>query len=181
MQQMHPGWHAVQVRSQSEKMVAALLKYKGYDTFLPTYTRTTAERRNAEPKPLFPGYIFCRVGEVASGLIVTTPGVIQILGSGTAVQCIPDAEIDNLKRIVAAGIRVMPWPNVAVGMSACVIEGPLKGCTGVVIRTDGKTHLIVSVEILRRSISVRMDREWLEAVSPMPEPPGRIEKLLLCS
>ena len=171
MRRLEPGWYAAQVRAQSEKMVAALLKYKGYEPFLPTYPKFPA-RRNSEPQPLFPGYVFCHVGESAAGLIVTTPGVIQLLGVGNMPQAVPDFEIDNLKRLLATGLRVAPWQHHEVGMRARFVDGPLKGCTGVIVNTDSDTHLVVSVELLRRSVSVRINREWVEAISPTPKPMG---------
>lgn len=174
MRQLDAGWYAVQVRSQSEKMVAALLKYKGYESFLPTYSALAAKKRNPEGKPLFSGYVFCRAGHNSSGLIVTTPGVIQILGCGNVPQPVPDFEIDNLKLVLATGAPVRPWPQVETGMRARLIEGPLRGCTGIVVKVDNETHLVVTVELLQRSVSVRMEREWVEAISPISKAPSRI-------
>ena len=170
MRHLDPGWYAVQVRSQSEKMVAALLKYKGYETFLPAYPSLRTERRNVEAKPLFPGYLFCRVGESASGLIVATRGVIQMVGCGNVPQPVPDSQIDNLKLVVSSGVRVTPWVQFEAGMHARLIDGPLKGCTGVIEKIDGEAHLIVSVELLRRSVSVRIERDWVEAAGTVPKP-----------
>jgi len=169
MGRLDPGWYAVQVRAKSETMVAALLKYKGYEPFLPKYSKPGANRK-AEPHPLFPGYVFCRIGESASGLIVTTPGVIQLLGIGNVPQAVPEFEIDNLKRMLATGLYCAPWPRYEVGMRARLVNGPLRGCAGLIVKTEGDTHLVVSVELLRRSVSVRIEREWVEAISPTPKP-----------
>ena len=77
-------WIAVQVRPQSEKMVALLLRYKGYEDFLPQYVENSpsGSRKNSRERSIFPGYLFCRVTPAAHGLVVTTPGVIRIVSAG---------------------------------------------------------------------------------------------------
>ncbi len=168
MPSLGPGWYAVQVRSQSEKMVVALLQHKGYELFLPTYRKSTSSRRNAEEYPLFPNYVFCRGAESASGLIVTTPGVVRILGYRNTPVSIPDPEIENLQLVLKTGLHIAPWPKFEMGMPVRLVDGPLKGCTGVVVNAHSETHLVVSVDLLQRSISVQMERNWVEAIHPIP-------------
>lgn len=162
------GWYAIQVRSQSEKMVLALLQHKGYELFLPTYRKSASSRRNAEEVPLFPSYVFCRNTESTSGLIVTTPGVVRILGVGNTPVPIPDTEIDNLKLVMRTGLPIAPWPKFETGMPVKLVDGPLKGCNGIVINTSSETHLVVSVDLLQRSVSVQLDRDWVEIINPTP-------------
>src|SRR5258708_1944040 len=105
-------WFAVQVKPNSEKLIVCLLQFKGCEVFLPVYqvTQPRANNQTLKPpvKPLFPGYVFCRLGSVTSGLIVTTPGVIRIVGSGNRAEPIEEHEIDALKTLVRSGMPLRP-------------------------------------------------------------------------
>lgn len=158
-------WHCVHVRSKAERMAAFLLKEKGYEVFLPTQRGKGPKRTRIEEPPLFPGYVFCRPGEHVSGLIVTTPGVIRLLCCAGRPQRVPDADIENLQRIVASGLPVKPSAKFQRGTPVRVVSGPLKGCAGFVERTKGDTCLMVSLEILRRSVIVRIERDWVQRES----------------
>ncbi len=153
-------WFAIQVRPQAEYMVAELLKYKGYEIFLPMCRKTTARAARAEV-PLFTGYVFCRVCTEIQGLIVTTPGVIRILGFGREPEPIPDIEIDSLKRVIQTGLPMQNWPRMEEGERVRLTGGPLRGCEGVVKTINHENCVILSLTILRRSVVTRVAREWL--------------------
>src|SRR6266446_4384964 len=55
-------WYALHVRTRFEKVVARNLRGKGYEEFLPLYSRTNrwSDRVKEIELPLFPGYVFCR-------------------------------------------------------------------------------------------------------------------------
>jgi len=153
-------WFAIQVRPQAEHMVAELLKYKGYETFLPMSRKRTSRTVRAEV-PLFAGYVFCRVCTDSQGLIVTTPGVVRILGFGRDPEPIPDIEIDSLKRVIQTGLPMQDWPQMEAGERVRLTDGPLRGCEGVVKTINQENCVILSLTILRRSVMTRVAREWL--------------------
>src|SRR5215471_17879374 len=78
------GWFAVQVRPRYEKATARALRNKGYEEFLPLYTspRRWTDRLKHIELPLFPGYVFCRFDLQVVPRIVTTAGVVRIVGMG---------------------------------------------------------------------------------------------------
>ncbi len=153
-------WFAIQVRPQAEQMVAEMLTYKGYEIFLPMCRKRGARAVRAEV-PLFTGYVFCRVRTEIQGLIVTTPGVVRILGCGRDPEPIPDIEIDSLKRVVQTGLPMRAWPRMEEGERVRLTGGPLRGCEGVVKTIDHESCVILSLTILRRSVATRVSREWL--------------------
>ncbi len=73
-------WFALQTRSRYEHFVAAMLRGKGYELFLPVYTcqRRWSDRIKELELPLFPGYLFCRFNPLDRFPILVTPGVIQV-------------------------------------------------------------------------------------------------------
>jgi transcription antitermination factor NusG len=166
MQMSSNRWFAIHVRPNSEKMVAMLLRYKGYEEFLPLYEADSAPlgRRKAE-RPLFPGYVFCHFAESANGLIVTTPGVIRIVGAGAKSAPIDDAEIAALKMIGKSRCKVRPWPRLEEGEVVTIARGPLCGCRGVLKAWKDSNHFIVSVKLLQRSLAIQIRAEWLSPLA----------------
>jgi transcription termination/antitermination protein NusG len=100
---VHPecSWYAIHVKYQSEKTVAAMLDWKGYETCSPIYfaERRWSDRIKVLQLPLFPGYIFCRMLARACGLLVSTPGVIGVVSFGGQPFPVTDAEIDAIKKV----------------------------------------------------------------------------------
>jgi transcription antitermination factor NusG len=156
-------WFAVQVRPRAEKFVAKLLSFKGYEQFLPLYRARNrwSDRTKDIDLPLFPGYVFSRMDASVRGSILTTPGVIRIVGNGHAPVSVEDSEIRALQKIVVADIVREPWPFVEVGQRVHITAGPLCGLEGLVLRVRNDWRLVVSVSLLQRSVSAEIDRTWI--------------------
>jgi transcription antitermination factor NusG len=98
--------------------------------------------------------------------VLMTPGVIQIVGAGKTPIHVEDEEIAALQRVGKSGIPTIPWPYLQVGHVARIEDGPLRGMTGVVIKIKSGMKLVLSVNLLQRSIAVEIDRSWLGGVHP---------------
>ena len=172
-------WHAIQLRPRYEKLVALHLRDKGYEEYLPLYRsrRRWSDRVQELQLPLFPGYIFCKLDVMQRLPILIIPGVISIVGCGKVPLAIPDHEITAVQRIVDSRMPYGPWPSLCVGQPVRVRYGPLEGLEGVVLELRNKYHLIISVTLLSRSVSVMIDRDSITptsarhvqmAAAPMP-------------
>lgn len=166
-------WYALQVRPNQEDLVNTLLTYKGYETYVPKYrgeSRKGAQKRRVERR-LFPGYVFCRFatdssGQTATGAgVVTTTGVLRIVGAGQAATPIPDTEIEAIQRILGSNLTSEPWMYLHIGQEVKINEGPLRGITGLLASMDRVDRLVVSINVLQRSLAVSIDRDW---ISPIP-------------
>jgi len=159
-------WFALQVSSKREALIAASLRMKGYEEFLPQYSdhRRSASKVRDVSLPLFPGYLFCRMDLSQRILpVLTTPGVIGMVGVGRTPVAVDDAEIDAIKAAVAFG-QIEPYPQLAVGQSVEMTNGPLAGREGVIVRIRNSWRLVISVTLLQRSIAVEIDRDWARPV-----------------
>src|SRR5690348_14924711 len=109
--QTHP-WYAVRVRSKFEVLASAGLSGKGYEPFLPLYKtrRRWSDRIKEMELPLFPGYVFCRFDAGTRLPVLTTPGVMSVVGYGREPVIIDDAEIEAVRAIIASGLPAIPWP-----------------------------------------------------------------------
>jgi transcription antitermination factor NusG len=162
-----PAWWALYTRHQHEKTVAEVLAAKGLEVFLPLYhsMRRWKDRRKMISLPLFPCYVFVRGGVNCRLPIVTTPGVCMILSKGDHASTIPEAEIEALRRAVENPLRVEPHPFLRCGERVRIRRGTLEGVEGILVRKKNSIRLILSVDMLARSVSVEIDAEDVEPVS----------------
>lgn len=108
------AWIAVYVRPRHEKSVAAALHYKDCEVLLPLFTRTYASGKHAE-LPLFPGYVFCLHNPGVLLPLLTTPGVLSVVGIGNSAATIPVNDIERVRKLAESGLRAQIWPYVAAG------------------------------------------------------------------
>lgn len=172
-------WCAVQVRPRYEIPVSAVLRRKGYEEFLPLYhvKRQWSDRRKVIAIPMFAGYVFCRIDPNISGPIVTTSGVIRIVGTRKGIAVIEDQEIEAIQRIVSLGVKVEPCKYV-VGDRVRFTSGHFEGIEGVVTHYKNQRRLVVSVNLIQSSISVEVDDCDLHCLVKAPsmsdaQPAGR--------
>jgi len=159
-------WYALRVQQRLAKAVSISLRGKGYEEFLPLcHSRSDligSGNRKQQDTPLFPGYLFCRF-DVRDRLlpILTTPGVMSIVGIGKTPVPVSDEEIDSIKTVIRSGLHSKAAPFLPNGSKVVLETGPLSGLEGVVIGFAESCHLIVSVTLLHRSISVEIDSSWV--------------------
>ncbi len=160
-------WYAVRVRSNCEKTVLMALTGKGHEAFLPTYRsrHRWTDRYKEIDAPLFPGYAFCRFDAARRLPVLTTPGVVSIVGTSAGPIPIEDREIESVRALVSSGLVVGPWPFLREGQYVAVVDGPLTGVEGVVITVKNQYRLVVSITLLQRSVSVEIDRAWVQPIS----------------
>ena len=161
------AWWAVYTRHQHEKTVAEMLTAKGFDVFLPLYesTRRWKDRRKVLSLPLFPCYLFVRGGIDRRLQVVTTPGVHMILYRGQHVATVPDSEIEAIQRAAEGPLRVEPHPFLKCGMRVRIRRGTLEGVEGILVREKNMCRLILSVEMLARSVAVEIDATSVEPLT----------------
>jgi transcription termination/antitermination protein NusG len=168
-----PPWYVVRVKPNYEKPVSAALRGKGIEEFLPLFRskRKWSDRVKVMDLPLFPGYVFCRLNLDARMPLLTTPGFLYIVGVGRNPEPVDEAEILAIQSVVKSGVTVAPWPSLVVGQTVQLKQGPLRGLVGVLTRiAPNQLRMYVSVTLLKRSISVEVAPDWVQAVdSGMPD------------
>lgn len=151
-------WFALYVKSRHEKNVAAALKSKGHMSFVPTFLKKNKNYKAAE-LPLFPGYVFCRIDLSSLLPVMMTPGVFSIVSNGRVPQPVAEEEMDGVQRIVKSGLEPHQWQYVAPGSKVRMKNGPLRDIEGVIVDSSQEKWLVVSVNLLQRSVAVKIDRE----------------------
>jgi hypothetical protein len=69
---------------------------------------------------------------------------------------IPDAEIDSIRQLLASGMPLMPHPYLGEGQRVRIRGGALNNIEGVVVTNENR-KLIVSVDMISRSVAVRLE------------------------
>jgi transcription antitermination factor NusG len=159
---VHP-WFGIRTKSNHERVSAISLKSKGFATYLPTYRsrRRWSDRAVEAELPLFPGYVFCRFDPQKRLPILTTPGVVSVVGFGVEPAPIPDAEIQAVEAVLLSGVAAEPCPFLSEGQRVRIKHGALQGLEGILMRKKANWRLIVSVVNVGRSISVEIDQDWV--------------------
>ena len=156
-------WHALFVRSRHEKSVHAQLEAKSEDVFLPLYRRKHrwADRWKLVELPLFPGYVFCRFESNRRSSVLATSGVIDVVRFGAQPATIDESEIEAIQRVVESPLLAEPYADLVKGEKVMMCDGPLKGMTGTLMEVRKGLRLVISVELLRRSVLIEIDRDWV--------------------
>jgi transcription antitermination factor NusG len=152
------------------------LENAGYESFLPVAKCTHRSEQGVEELevPLFPGYLFCRMNPHYRLPVLRTPGVIQIVGAGEMPIPVEEQEVTAIQRVAKSGLASMPWPYLRAVRVARIEEGPLKGLTGIAVKLKFGMKLVLSVNVLQRSVAVEIDRRWIgDAVATRPALNGR--------
>jgi transcription antitermination factor NusG len=156
-------WFAVRVRSNYERVAAVHLRERGYEEFSPSYKaeKTWSDRKKITERFLFPGYVFCRLDPQDRLPVLTVPGVVGLVSFGERPVPIPDREIQQVRLMVHSGLLVMPWPFLQVGQTVLIERGPLAGVEGILENVKAKCRIVVSIQMLQRSVSTEIDRTWV--------------------
>lgn len=159
-------WYGVRTRRNLERVAARVLNGKGYEQYLPVYRnrRRWSDRVVTTEVPLFAGYVFCRFDSSRPLPIVTTPGVVSIVGFGNHPAPIPDDEIKAIESILKSGIGTEPCPFLQEGQRVRVTHGSLKDLEGILIKKKSDWRLVVSISMLQRSVSVEIDSDFISVL-----------------
>lgn len=162
----HP-WFALRLRSNYERVAGAHLQERGFERFAPSYQveKRWSDRTKLTDQFLFPGYVFCRFDPNDRLPVLTVPGVVDIVGFGKSPEPIPDCEIERVRRMVDSGLPLAPHPYLQVGQAVLIEEGPLSGVEGILVEMRGRARLVVSINLLQRSVSAEVDRQ---SIRPIP-------------
>jgi len=161
------SWYALYTRHQHEKCVHQALMGKGFASFLPLYTTAHQwkDRVKRVSLPLFPCYVFVRGPLVQWLPILTTPGVHSVVACAGRPAVISCEEIESIRRAIESPAKVEPHPFLRCGDRVRVIAGPLRGLEGLLIRKKNWCKLLLSIEMLQRSVAVEVDAAMVERVN----------------
>lgn len=166
--QEETSWYAVYTRARHEKRVAAQFEEKNVCTFLPLLRqiRRWSDRRSVVEIPMFSSYAFVRIAQAIDQRlkVLRTPGVLGFVGNERQGTPIPEEQIEGLRTAINEKIPCLPHPFITVGQRVRIRGGALHGVEGILMRTGSEQSLVISVELLHRSVSLRVEGYDIESV-----------------
>jgi len=160
-------WYALHTNYQHEKAAARILTQKGFDIFLPLYdvAHRWKDRTKHLSLPLFPCYVFIQGGLERRLEVLNTPGVFAFVGWSGRAAAIPEEEIEAVLKMMEGSLKVEPHPFLRCGDWVRVKSGPLQGIEGILARKKNLFRLVLSVEMLQKSVAVEVDVTAVECVA----------------
>lgn len=162
------AWYAIRTRSRHEKRVAALLKEKQISTFLPLVKEVHrwSDRRKLVEMPLFRGYVFVNMVNPSEHAlpVLATPGVAGFVGVQGAAAAISDQEIYNIRTLLSGDVPFSMFPFLHAGQRVRIRGGCLDGVEGRLVEVNSNRSVVVSVELIRKSVVIRVSGFNLEIV-----------------
>jgi transcriptional antiterminator NusG len=160
-------WYAVRTRSRHEKIVAEHLKMQGLESFLPLVksNHKWTDRTKEVELPVFAGYSFVRM-DFSSGdrlRVLQTHGVVGFVGMKNVGIPIPDGQIQDIRKLLASDVPFEDSPFLRLGQRVRIRGGSLDGVEGILSAHDQDQSLVISVDLIQRSLSVRIQGYKLEA------------------
>ena len=126
------------------------------------------DRRKRVAKPLFPGYLFVRASRTDLHEVVITRGTAYVVGSAGKPVPVPDEQIHAVRQVVEAPHPILQWPWLREGKRVRVTVGPLAGIETYIVdrrETGNCCYLVISVDLLGRSVAVEIDPRCVEVIS----------------
>jgi len=157
-------WYALYTCAQHEKRVFEELKRRAVESFLPLYesVRRWKDRQVRLELPLFQGYVFVRMALRDKRHALEVPGVVRLVGFGGVPASLPDEQVDAMRSSMSALLRAEPHAYLTVGRRVRVRSGPLRGLEGILVRRKSAFRLVVSVELIMRSVALEIDASDVE-------------------
>ena len=116
---------------------------------------------------MFRSYLFLRhtMDKLSYLDVRRARGLVRVLGeSWDRLDVVPDSEVAAIQNLLQSGLPVLPYPYLREGQRVRITDGPLADTEGVIVRINSKKGLlVVSVNLLRRSVAVHLDWTRLEA------------------
>jgi transcription termination/antitermination protein NusG len=158
-------WMVSYTAPRHEKAIANQLAAMGVETYLPLYhaVRRWNGRRAEVDLPLFPNYVFVRCATSDRLKVMQHPGVVSMVSFAGKPACIPDSEIELLRRSISL-YRVEPHPYLSKGRRVRVVAGPLTGLEATIVRRKGIRRLVASVKTIQRAFLLEVDVDEVELV-----------------
>lgn len=152
-------WYAGYTAARHEKRVAEHLEQRGVEHFLPLYE--TIHRwnngRHRVKLPLFPGYLFVHIALRDRLRVLEVPGFVRLVGFSGLPCPLPEADIRKMREALNTGVLAEPYPYLTAGTRVEIRNGPLQGMTGILLRRQNKHRIVISVDLIMRSMVVEVE------------------------
>jgi len=159
-------WYALHTRPRHEKLVVQRLAERGVQTFLPIVSEVHrwSDRKKTVQLPLFSCYVFAQFTPVRSERlrVLRVDGVLGLVGSQGEGTPIPAEQIDSVRTLIDGNVPWAAHPFLKIGQRVRIRSGALDGLEGILVSRNGGDTLVISVDAIQRSLSVKVEGYQVE-------------------
>jgi transcription antitermination factor NusG len=155
-------WFALYTKPRNEFKAEQQIQSISVEAYLPTLSvvKKWSDRKKKIEEPLFRGYVFIHADENERLLSVQQSSVVRTVCFNGKPSIIPDFQIENLKRLLAEKPEVFVSDKIEIGTKVKIASDPFRDVVGVVTEyKDNEKYLAVSINLLKRSVLVRLPKE----------------------
>lgn len=158
-------WQVLHVIANHEKKVARHLSVRSLEHYLPLYSERSiwTDRSVIIERPLFMGYVFVRFAHQSRLSVISTPGVIRLLGDSDGDTVSAD-EINRIRDGLTSGCLLRPHPEVSVGTRVRICAGVFEGVEGIVTEFRHQCSVIIALCAVRQYFSLEVELGEIEVL-----------------
>ena len=159
-----PRWLVCQTKPRCEKKFAALLGAEKFEHYLPLTVSVRRYGRQTKrfTKPLFSGYVFACVPPAKKTRIYQQ----DLLARAIVVEdeALFLRQLAEVRLIIASGHELSVLPLLTRGRRVRIIGGALHGLEGFIDDSTNPQGVVLSVDVLRQGLLVKMPVEQLQVL-----------------
>ena len=89
----------------------------------------------------------------------------RLVGFDNLPTALPDDEVEAMRNGLTGQLRAVPHPYLKVGRRVRITRGPLEGREGILLRNKGDLRVVLSIDLIMRSVAVEVGAEDIVPVS----------------
>lgn len=158
-------WYIAYTFPKSEKKLCRNLTLMGVDSFLPVQkvVRKWSDRVKKLEEPLFPNYVFIYTSAKKRFEVLQLREMIRYVSFSGKPATVPQLLIDTLKKISNVDVEI-GHGEFQLGMPVIISQGPFAGVAGKLTQKNGKSRLIIEINVLQRYVSVDIHSNFVIAI-----------------
>jgi transcription termination/antitermination protein NusG len=164
--EISPKWFALYTMPQTEQSVIRHLDARQIESFLPTYESVRVWKNRQRVKilrPLFPSYVFVRIGAQDRGSVLGSPGALRIIGNSQGPIPVAETEIEFLRSDFCR-TRLEPYCELVIGRRVRITAGPMQGVQGTLVQKKSGLRFILTIELINQNAALEVRAEDLELI-----------------
>ncbi|HPX67184.1 MAG TPA: transcription termination/antitermination NusG family protein [Candidatus Syntrophosphaera sp.] len=150
-------WEVIHTKPRCEKKLAEYAQRNGITYYLPQMDSKRVYQRRVVSftKPMFPSYLFCVLGPRSRQTLLISGYTVSFIRVHQQEQLLQELRNIKLSRLPEIELQNTIW--LSEGLQVEIMQGPLKGVTGVVESHDKLDEVRLQVQILRQAVLVKID------------------------
>ena len=152
-------WWVLHTKPNCERQVATYLLYRNISYYLPLYLKRSRfgnlGRFRTTETPLFNGYLCIAIEKEEHRLLYDSKKFVRIIRVDDQETFV--RELQGISKAIKMEEELRVQDGLLPGKRVLILDGPLKGTEGVVVRRRGERQFGLSVKMFNQTVLVKLD------------------------